>query len=103
MDNYIFCATTVLVFAGVVAAKKLISNFQKVFTQIRRTKMHESEVWPLSSCDFDSVWQSSYTFKQGVFEIISFSKLPLNWLIYNPNEISLQTKKLWVCDSLFYW
>ena len=39
-----FCATTVLVFAGVVAAKKLISNFQKVFTQIRRTKMHESEV-----------------------------------------------------------
>ena len=46
MDNYIFCATTVLVFAGVVAAKKLISNFQKVFTQIRRTKMHESEVWP---------------------------------------------------------
>ena len=44
MGNYIFCATTVLVFAGVVAAKKLISNFQKVFTQIRRTKMHESEV-----------------------------------------------------------
>ena len=72
MDNYIFCATTVLVFAGVVAAKKLISNFQKVFTQIRRTKMHESEVWPLSSCDFDSFWQSSFTFKPGVFEIISF-------------------------------